>query len=165
MPERPGSLPLAELVAEQRARLSLSLAAVAKRMGTAADEEGSHSGASRRRSTRSSRVASRTLTGYIGPPRSPALPMEGGSWDGYTLTQQARQLLQDEPLLAGHVLRDGLHSARTVVRAAAALVTAHQEGDSARMRMCEQVLSRAVTDHKAAPQQRRRWASAASPDE
>jgi len=47
MPERPGSLPLAELVAEQRARLSLSLAAVAKRMGTAADEEGSHSGASR----------------------------------------------------------------------------------------------------------------------
>jgi transcriptional regulator with XRE-family HTH domain len=47
MPERPGSLPLAELVAEQRVRLSLSLAAVAKRMGTAADEEGSYSGASR----------------------------------------------------------------------------------------------------------------------
>jgi len=45
--------------------------------------------------------------------------MEGGSWDGYTLTQQARQLLQDEPLMAGHVLRDELHSARTVVRAAA----------------------------------------------
>ena len=88
--------------------------------------------------------------------------MEGGSWDGYTLTQQARQLLQDEPLMAGHVLRDELHSARTVVRAAA-LVTAHQEGDCARM--CEQVLSRAVTDHKAASQQRRRWASAASPDE
>jgi hypothetical protein len=90
--------------------------------------------------------------------------MEGGSWDGYTLTQQARQLLQDEPLMAGHVRRDELHSARTVVRAAA-LVTAHQEGDCARIRMCEQVLSRAVTDHKAAPQQRRRWASAASPDE
>ena len=64
--------------------------------------------------------------------------MEGGSWDGYTLTQQARQLLQDEPLMAGHVLRDELHSARTVVRAAA-LVTAHQEGDCARIRMCEQV--------------------------
>jgi hypothetical protein len=29
------------------------------------------------------------------------------------LTQQARQLLQDEPLMAGHVLRDELHSART----------------------------------------------------
>jgi transcriptional regulator with XRE-family HTH domain len=47
MPERPGTLPLAELVAERRARLSLSLAAVAKRMGTAADQEGSYSGASR----------------------------------------------------------------------------------------------------------------------
>ena len=47
MPERPGSLPLAELVAERRTRLSLSLAAVAKRMGTAADLEGSYSGASR----------------------------------------------------------------------------------------------------------------------
>jgi tetratricopeptide (TPR) repeat protein len=38
---------LAELVAEQRARLSLSLAAVAKRMGAAADQEGSYSGATR----------------------------------------------------------------------------------------------------------------------
>jgi transcriptional regulator with XRE-family HTH domain len=47
MAERPGSLPLAELVAEQRARLSLSLAAVAKRMRTAARQEGSYSGASR----------------------------------------------------------------------------------------------------------------------
>jgi hypothetical protein len=45
--------------------------------------------------------------------------MEGGSWDGYTLTQQARQLLEDEPLMSGHVRRDELHSARTVVRAAA----------------------------------------------
>jgi transcriptional regulator with XRE-family HTH domain len=47
MPERPDRLPLAELVAERRGRLSLSLAAVAKRMGTAADQEGSYSGASR----------------------------------------------------------------------------------------------------------------------
>ena len=47
MPDRPGSLPLAELVAEQRTRLSMSLAAVARRMGTAADREGSYSGASR----------------------------------------------------------------------------------------------------------------------
>jgi hypothetical protein len=78
------------------------------------------------------------------------LPMEGGSWDGYTLAQQARQLLQDEPFTAGHVLRDELHSARIVVRAAAALVTAHREGDAARIRMCERVLSRTVTDHKAA---------------
>jgi transcriptional regulator with XRE-family HTH domain len=38
---------LAELVAERRARLSLSLAAVAKRMGIVADQEGSYSGASR----------------------------------------------------------------------------------------------------------------------
>lgn len=44
MPER---LPLAELVAEQRARLSLSLAAVARGMAEAADQEGSHCGASR----------------------------------------------------------------------------------------------------------------------
>jgi transcriptional regulator with XRE-family HTH domain len=48
MAERPDSLPLAELVAEQRARLSLSLAAVAKRVRTAAEQEGNkHCGASR----------------------------------------------------------------------------------------------------------------------
>lgn len=47
MPERPGSLPLAELVAQQRTRLSLSLAAVARGMRQAAREEGSHCGASR----------------------------------------------------------------------------------------------------------------------
>jgi transcriptional regulator with XRE-family HTH domain len=47
MPERPGSLPLAELVAEQRARLSLSLAAVARGMAEAAIKEGSYCGASR----------------------------------------------------------------------------------------------------------------------
>jgi transcriptional regulator with XRE-family HTH domain len=40
-------LPLAELVSAQRTRLSLSLAAVAKRMRTAADLEGDHCGASR----------------------------------------------------------------------------------------------------------------------
>jgi hypothetical protein len=90
--------------------------------------------------------------------------MEGGSWDGYTLTQQARQLLQSEPLMAGHVLRDELHSARTVVRAAA-LVTAHREGDSARIRMCEQVLSRAVSDHKASPSSAAGPGSAAPPNE
>jgi hypothetical protein len=91
--------------------------------------------------------------------------MEGGSWDGYTLAQQARQLLQDEPFTAGHVLRDELHSARIVVRAAAALVTAHREGDAARIRMCEQVLSRTVTDHKAASNSAAGGGSAASPDE
>lgn len=47
MPERPGSLPLVELVAEQRARLSLSLAAVARGMARAAIKEGSYSGATR----------------------------------------------------------------------------------------------------------------------
>jgi transcriptional regulator with XRE-family HTH domain len=48
MPERPGSLPLAELVAERRARLSLSLAAVARGMRQAAEQEGNkHCGASR----------------------------------------------------------------------------------------------------------------------
>jgi hypothetical protein len=90
--------------------------------------------------------------------------MEGGSWDGYTLTQQARQLLQDEPLMAGHVLRDELHSARIVVRTAAGLVTAHREGDSARIRMCEQVLSRAVSDHKASLSSAADPSSAAPPD-
>jgi hypothetical protein len=93
------------------------------------------------------------------------LPMEGGSWDGYTLARQARQLLQSEPLTAGHVLRDELHSARIVVRAAAALVTAHREGDSVRVRICEQVLSRAVSDHKASPSSAAGTSSAASPDE
>jgi transcriptional regulator with XRE-family HTH domain len=41
------SFPLAELVADQRARLSLSLAAVARAMADAADQEGTHCGASR----------------------------------------------------------------------------------------------------------------------
>lgn len=79
------------------------------------------------------------------------LPMEGGTWDGYMLAQRARHLLQDEPTTAGHALRDELHSARIVARAAAALVAARQEGDAARTRMCEQVLYRAIVGHKAAP--------------
>jgi len=79
------------------------------------------------------------------------LPMEGAPWDSYMLAQQARRLLQDEPLTAGHALRDELHSARIVARAAAALVAACQEGDAARIRICEQVLYRAVVGHKAAP--------------
>jgi hypothetical protein len=76
------------------------------------------------------------------------LPMEGGTWDGYMLAEQARRLLQDEPTAAGHALRDELHSARIVARAAAALVAARQEGDDARTRMCEQVLYRAVAAYK-----------------
>jgi hypothetical protein len=78
------------------------------------------------------------------------LPMEGGTWDGYMLAGQVQRLLQEEPTTAGHGLRDELHSARLVARAAAALVAAHQESDAARIRMCEQVLYRAVVGHKAA---------------
>jgi hypothetical protein len=44
-------------------------------------------------------------------------------------------------------------------------VTAHREGDAARIRMCEQVLSRTVTDHKAASNSAAGGGSAASPDE
>jgi hypothetical protein len=78
------------------------------------------------------------------------LPMEGGTWDGHMLAGQARRLLQDEPTTAGHALRDELHSARIVVRAAAALMAARQGGDAARTRMCEQVLYRAVAGYKVA---------------
>jgi hypothetical protein len=79
MAERPGSLPLAELVAEQRARLSLSLAAVAKRMGTAAEQEGNYSGASRQTVHRSSRAASPTLTRFAGSPSPLNFPCSGWS--------------------------------------------------------------------------------------
>lgn len=141
IPERPGSLPLAELVAEQRARLSLSLAAVAKRMGTAADEAGSYSGASRQtiHQIEQDRIPHPDRLHRASSKPSPA----DGRWQlgRLHITQRARQLLQDEPLMVGPVLRDELHFARTVVRAAA-LVTADQEGDSARIRGCEQVLSR-----------------------
>jgi hypothetical protein len=79
------------------------------------------------------------------------LPLEGGMWDGYMLAQQARRLVREEPLTAGHALRDELHSARTVARAATASVAAHQGGEAARIRVCEQALRMAVLDHKMAP--------------
>jgi transcriptional regulator with XRE-family HTH domain len=44
---RPGLLPLAELIAEQRSRLSLSLEGTCKRMREAADREGNYCGANR----------------------------------------------------------------------------------------------------------------------
>jgi hypothetical protein len=78
------------------------------------------------------------------------LPMEGGTWDGYMLAGQARRLLLEEPTTTGRALRDELQSGRIVARAAAALVAAHQEGDAARIRMCDQALYRAVVGHKAA---------------
>ncbi len=72
------------------------------------------------------------------------LPMEGGTWDGYILAQQARRMVQEEPLTAGHALRDELHSARAVARASMALVAARQDGDAARIRTCEKALQEAV---------------------
>ena len=79
------------------------------------------------------------------------LPLEGGTWDGYMLAQQARRLVHEEPLTAGHALRDELHSARMVARATTALVAARRDGDAARIRACEQALQEAVRSHKAAP--------------
>jgi hypothetical protein len=85
------------------------------------------------------------------------LPMEGGTWDGYMLAEQARRLLQDEPTAAGHALRDELHSTRIVARAAVALVGARQEGDDVRTRMCEQVLYQAVLGYTKAANSEPLW--------
>lgn len=79
------------------------------------------------------------------------LPVEGGTWDGYMLSHQARQALRQEPLTAGHALRGELHATRVVARAAMALVAARQEGDPARIRVCEDALQQAVAALKAAP--------------
>jgi hypothetical protein len=78
------------------------------------------------------------------------LPMEGGAWDGYTVAQRAR-LLREEPLTAAYALRDELHAARVVARAATALVAARHEGNPERIRMCEEALQQAVAALKAAP--------------
>jgi hypothetical protein len=79
------------------------------------------------------------------------LPMEGGNWDGYLLAHQSRELLRSEPLIAGCALRDEFHATRFVARAATALVAAQQEGNPARIRVCEQALKQAVVSLKAAP--------------
>ena len=79
------------------------------------------------------------------------LPMEGGTWDSYMLAHKARVLLESEPLTAGNALRDELHATRVVARAATALVAARQEGESVRIRVCEEALQQAVAALKAAP--------------
>ncbi len=79
------------------------------------------------------------------------LPMEGGTWDSYLLAHQARELLRSEPLVAGGALRDELHAARVVARAATALIAAQQEGNPARIRVCEQALQHAAASLKTAP--------------
>jgi hypothetical protein len=78
------------------------------------------------------------------------LPVEGGTWDGYLLTHQARILLRSEPLTAGQALRDELHATRLVARAATALAAAQQEGDPTRIRACAQALQQAVASLKTA---------------
>jgi hypothetical protein len=78
------------------------------------------------------------------------LPVEGGTWDGYLLAHQARGLLRSEPRAAGQALCEELHATRLVARSASALVGAKQEGDPARLRLCEQVLQEAVASLKAA---------------
>jgi transcriptional regulator with XRE-family HTH domain len=79
MPERTGRLPLAELVAERRGRLSLSLAAVAKRMGAAADLEGSYSGASRQTIHEIEHGRIPTLMPFAGSPSPSSYPWRGSS--------------------------------------------------------------------------------------
>ncbi len=77
------------------------------------------------------------------------LPVEGGAWDSYMLARQAQELLRSQPLTAGRALREELQAARAVARAAAALASAQQERDPARIRTCEQVLQQAVAKHQA----------------
>jgi hypothetical protein len=79
------------------------------------------------------------------------LPVEGGTWDGYLLAHQARELLRSEPLVAGEALRHELPAVRVVARAATALAAARQEGNPERIRACEQALQRAVASLGAAP--------------
>jgi hypothetical protein len=50
------------------------------------------------------------------------LPVEGGTWDGYLLAHQARELLRAAPQAAGRALGEELHAARLAARAATALV-------------------------------------------
>jgi hypothetical protein len=78
------------------------------------------------------------------------LPVEGGTWDGYVLAHQARVLLRAAPQAVGRALGEERHATRLVARAATALVAAHQEGDPARIRLCEQALHRAVASARAA---------------
>jgi hypothetical protein len=79
------------------------------------------------------------------------LPVEGGTWDGYLLAHQARELLRSEPLVAGKALRHELQAVRLVARSATALAVAQQEGSPERIRACEQALQRAVAALGAAP--------------
>jgi hypothetical protein len=83
------------------------------------------------------------------------LPVEGGTWDGYLLAHQARELLGTDPLAAEQALREERHATRQVARAASAVAAAQQEGDPARIRLCEQALHQAVASlqevHKSAP--------------
>jgi hypothetical protein len=78
------------------------------------------------------------------------LPVEGGTWDGYLLAHQARELLRSEPLVAGKALRHELQAVRVVARTATALAAAQQEGSPKRIRACEQALQRAVASLGAA---------------
>ena len=77
------------------------------------------------------------------------LPAEGGTWDGYVLAHQARELLRAAPQAARKALREERHANRLVARAATALVAAQQEGDPARIRLCEQALHRVVASAQA----------------
>jgi hypothetical protein len=77
------------------------------------------------------------------------LPVDGGTWDGYLLVHQARELLRAAPPTAGQGVREELRAARLVARAATALVAAQQEGDAARVRACEQALRHAVASVQA----------------
>lgn len=86
------------------------------------------------------------------------LPAEGGTWDGYLLAHQARELLRSEPLTAGRALREERHAIRLVARAATALVGAQQESDPTRIQACEQTLHQAVISLQA-----RRESAPASP--
>jgi hypothetical protein len=72
------------------------------------------------------------------------LPAEGGTWDGYLLAHEARELLRSQPLTAGRALHEERHATRLVARAATALVAAQEESDPTRIQACEQALHQAV---------------------
>lgn len=77
------------------------------------------------------------------------LPAEGGTWGGYLLAHQARELLRATPQAAGQALREERYATRLVARAATALVAAQQEGDPARIRRCGKALHQAVASARA----------------
>jgi transcriptional regulator with XRE-family HTH domain len=100
-------LPLAELVGAQRARLSLSLAAVARRMREAADLEGDHCGASRQtiHEVEQGRIPHPDALRWLAAALE--LPVEQVAAAAGEQRMNRRQLLQTAGLVGGTMLFPG----------------------------------------------------------